>query len=92
MIELFHSTKFDNGHCNVCFCFSIEDAFGPVSGVFLFPVLKSSHDNPHLNPLRAKFFREDINIYLYFMSFLHINQTYVVEIPPPVRQGPDYST
>ena len=42
-----------------------------------------------LNPLRAKFFRENINIY--FMSFLHINKTQVVEIPPWVRQGPAYS-
>ena len=25
------------------------------------------------NPLRAKFFRENINIYLHFMSFLHSN-------------------
>ena len=45
-----------------------------------------------LNPLRAKFFRENINIYLHFMSFLHTNKTRVVEIPPQVRQGPAYST
>ena len=32
------------------------------------------------------------NIYLHFMSFLHVNNTYVVEIPPGVRQGPAYST
>ena len=37
---------------------------------------------PCLNPLRAKFCREKINIYLHFMSFLHINKTQVVEIPP----------
>ena len=45
-----------------------------------------------LNPLRAKFLRENINIYLHFMSFLHTDKTQVVEIPPRVRQGPAYST
>ena len=47
-----------------------------------------------LNPLRAIFFRDNINIYMYlhFMSFLHTNKTQVVEIPPRVRQGPAYST
>ena len=45
-----------------------------------------------LNPLRAKFLTENINIYLHFMSFLHTNNTQVVEIPPRVRQGPAYST
>ena len=46
----------------------------------------------YFNPSRAKFFRENINIYLHFMSFLHINKTQVVEIPPWVKQGPAYST
>ena len=41
-----------------------------------------------VNPLRAKFFRGNLNIYLHFMSFLHTNKTQVVEIPPRVRQGP----
>ena len=45
-----------------------------------------------VNPLCAKFFRVNINTYLYFMSFLHTNKTQVVEIPPRVRQGPAYST
>ena len=45
-----------------------------------------------INPLRAKFLRENINIYLHFMSFLHTDKTQVVEIPPWVRQGPAYST
>ena len=55
-------------------------------------------DTPHskymykLNPLRAKFLRENINIYLQFMSFLHTDKTQVVEIPPRVRHGPAYST
>ena len=45
-----------------------------------------------LNSLSAKLFRGDINIYLHFMSFLHTNNTQVVEIPPIVRQGNAYST
>ena len=43
-------------------------------------------------PFTCYFFRENINIYLHFMSFLHANKTQVVEIPPRVRQGPAYST
>ena len=46
----------------------------------------------HINSLRANFFRVNINIYLHFMTFLHINKTQLVEIPPRVRQGPAYST
>ena len=38
------------------------------------------------------YFRENINIYLHFMSFLHTNKTQVVEIAPRVKQGPAYST
>ena len=45
-----------------------------------------------INRLHAKFFRENINTYLDFMSFLHINKPQVVEIPPWVKQGPAYST
>ena len=32
------------------------------------------------------------NLYLHFMSFLHIGMAEVVEILPQVRQGPTYST
>ena len=39
-----------------------------------------------LNPLRAKYFRGNIKIYLHFVSFLHIDMTQVVEILPQVRQ------
>ena len=46
----------------------------------------------HLNPLRAKFFRGNINVYLHFMSLLHIDMTQVVEILPQIRQGPTHST
>ena len=45
-----------------------------------------------LNPLRAKFFKGNINIYLHFVSFLHIDTTQVVEILPEIRQEPTYST
>ena len=45
-----------------------------------------------LNPLRIKFFRGNINIYLHFVSFLHIDATQVVEILPQIRQEPTYST
>ena len=44
-----------------------------------------------INPLRAKFFRWSINIYLHFVSFLHIGTTQVVEIFPQIRQEPTYS-
>ena len=44
------------------------------------------------NPLRAKFFKRNINIYLHFVSFLHIDMTQVVEILPQIRQEPTYST
>ena len=45
-----------------------------------------------INPLPAKFFRENINIYLHFVSYLHIDTTQVVEILPQIRQEPAYST
>ena len=44
------------------------------------------------NPLRAIFFRGNINIYLHFVSFLHIDKTGVVEILTQIRQEPTYST
>ena len=43
-----------------------------------------------VNPSRAKFFRRNQNIYLHFMSFLHIDVTQVVEILSQVRQRPTY--
>ena len=46
----------------------------------------------NINPLRAKFLRENIKMYLHFMSFLHTDNTQVVEIPPWVRQGLAYIT
>ena len=45
-----------------------------------------------INPLRAKFFRGNMNVYLHFVSFFHIDTTQVVEILPQIRQAPTYST
>ena len=45
-----------------------------------------------INPLRAKFFRGNINIYLHFMSLLHIDMTQVFKLLPQVRPGLEYST
>ena len=45
-----------------------------------------------LNPLRAKFFRGNINIYLHFVSFIHTDATQVVKTLPQIRQEPTYST
>ena len=46
-----------------------------------------------LNPLHAKFFRGNINIYMYlhFMSLLHIYLTQVLKTLPRIREGPTYS-
>ena len=46
----------------------------------------------NFNPLRAKFFRGNINLYLHFVSFLHVCTTQVVEILPQIRQETTYST
>ena len=44
----------------------------------------------YLNPLRTKFFRGNINIYLHFVSFLHIDTTQVVAILHQIRpKGPN---
>ena len=45
-----------------------------------------------INPLRAKLFRGNINIYLHFVSFLHIDETQVVETLHQIRQEPTHST
>ena len=41
--------------------------------------------------LRAKFFRGNINIYLHFVSFIHIDMIQVLKILPQVREGPTHS-
>ena len=65
---------------------------GVTNGKPLALIYHEGHVCEYLNPLRAIFFKENINIYLHCMSLLHINKTQVVEIPPQVRQGPAYST
>ena len=45
-----------------------------------------------INPLRAKFVRGNINIYLHFMSSFYIDMAQVLKIFPQVRRGPTYST
>ena len=57
----------------------------------MYRIQKFSQQNIN-NPLRANFSRENISIYLHFMSFLHIDKTQVVEIPRRERQGPACST
>ena len=44
-----------------------------------------------INPLHAKLFWGNINIYLHFMSFLHIDLTQVLKTLPRVREEPTYS-
>ena len=46
----------------------------------------------YINPLRARFFRGNINIYSHFVSFLHIDTMQVFEILPQIRQEPTYYT
>ena len=48
-------------------------------------------DVKHLTLYVLFFFRENINIYLHFMSFLHIDLTQVLKTLPQVREGPTYS-
>ena len=45
-----------------------------------------------INPLCAKFFRGNINIYLHFVSLLHIDIAQVLKILSQVRPGHTYST
>ena len=44
------------------------------------------------NPLCAKFFIGNTNIYLHIVPFLHIHATQVVEILSQIRREPTYST
>ena len=45
-----------------------------------------------VNPLHAKFFRGNINIYLHFMLLLYIDMAQVLKIRRQVRPEPTYST
>ena len=44
-----------------------------------------------INPLRAKFFWGNLNIYLHFMAILHTDLTRVLKTLPQVRKRPTYS-
>ena len=55
-------------------------------------VITGSGDSLSLNPLCAKFFVEDIKVYLQFKSFLYTHMTQVAEILPYVRQEFTFST
>ena len=70
------------------YIFIQENAFKNVIGKMAAIVFRPQY----VNPLRAKFFKGNINIYLHFVSFLHIDTTQVVEILPEIRQEPTYST
>ena len=61
----------------------------PQSFIWLYVLI---HAQTLVDPLRAKFFRWNINIYLHFVSFIHIDAMQVVEILPHKRQEPAYST
>ena len=66
-----------------------------VKELFVFEKVISLAPGRHrgnLNPLRAKFFGGNKNIYLHFMSFLHIDMTQVFEIFPHIGQEDTYST
>ena len=44
-----------------------------------------------VNSLSVKFCRGNINMYLHFISLLHIDMTQVLKILPQVKPGPTYS-
>ena len=81
-------------HCGIC-------EFGLLDSLHCMEWLQNSHYAPPwvfiicdcvLNPLRAKFFRGNINIYLHFISLLHIDMTQVLKMLPQVRPGLTYPT
>ena len=51
----------------------------------MYAVYPLRNANAYVNPLRAKFVRGNINMYLHFVSFLHIGPTQVIEILPHIR-------
>ena len=70
-----------------------RESSNPMVQLFYGQVLSEGiNEGNIINPLRAKLLRENINMYLHFMSFLHTNKTQVAEIPPGVRRRPAYST
>ena len=67
------------------------DNINEILQITLWNVLLTLRMHLIFNPLHVKFFRGNKNIYLRFMSFLHIDMTQVVEILPQVRQELAYS-
>ena len=63
--------------------------YAGLTAVILLPTNALAPDS--VNPLRAKFFRGNLNIYLHFMSFLHIDLTQVLKTLPQVREEPTHS-
>ena len=61
-------------------------------GIVLILLAFSGVTIKNVYPLRAKFYRGNINIYLHFVSFLYIDMTHVAKILPKIRQEPTYST
>ena len=74
------------------YCHTLFWEYTPVMFEYLLQNMEIFYQQNILNPLRAKFFRGNINIYLHFVSYLHIDKTQVVEILPQIRQEPTYSS
>ena len=60
----------------------------------MFPEINSTHKmlTQLIELTLYVLFRRNINIYLCFVSFLHIATMQVVEILPQIREEPTYST
>ena len=56
--------------------------------VLFMSIFSSDGAMAYVNPLRAKYFKGNINIYLHFVSLLHIDMTQVLKTLPRVRPGP----
>ena len=54
-------------------------------------LLPFGDDGNPINPLVAKFFWGNINIYLHYISFLHNDSTQELKTLSQVREGPLYS-
>ena len=62
------------------------DVFYISAPIFLSKLVSSLHAK------FAKFFRENINMYLHYMSFLHTDMQKIIEILPHIRPGLIYFT
>ena len=69
-----------NGNCS--------DSISPLMTPWIrWRFLKPNSLKDYFNPLRAKFFKGNINIYLHFVSLLHIDMAQVLKILSQVRLG-----